>query len=167
MKLAKFALWSVFVVALLVAPFVVVTKGNDYKLARFQSNLVSLPHPATSRLVAQHGKIGNFGNGNHIDYWAVEVRSCPNPRAMPRFYQAMRVPVPNYQRNDYDGVKNGTQPVEITVLPSPLPANYHLSAGYSKWNLGNLAGQNGLYTVEIVNSGENDSWGSLFDWRGQ
>ncbi len=96
---------------------------HNYQLARLQSDIASLPHPATSRLVARHGEIGNFGNDNHIDYWAVEVRSSPNPRAAYGFYKDARVPVPNAERNDYDDVKNGTQPVEITVLPSPLPAN--------------------------------------------
>ena len=86
---------------------------------------------------------------------------------MPRFYQATRVAVPNDQDDDSSDVKNGMQPVEIKVLPSPLPANYHLSVGYSKWHLGSLAGQKGLYTIEVANSGENDSWDALLDWRGQ
>ena len=165
-KSTKVALWTIFGIALLAAPFVGMTKWHDYQLVRLQNEVASLPHPASSKLLAQHGKIGNFGNGDHLDYWAVEVRTAPNPRAASHLYQGMRVPVPNAERDDYSGVKNGTQPVEIAVLPSPLPANYNLKVGYYKWNLNALASRSGLYTVEVVNSGENNSLDALLDGRG-
>ena len=141
MKPLKFVLWFGVSVALLAAPFVAVVKWNDRQLARLQNQIAVLKHPPGSNFVARHGEIGNFGNGNHLDFWAVEVRASPDPRVATQFYQAARVRVPNAQDDGYSDVKNGTQPIEVAVLPSPLPANYRVRAGHSSWNLNALAGQ--------------------------
>ena len=162
----KIMLWLGFTLALLATPFVAAEKWHDRQLGQLQNEVGALPHPANSKLLARHGEIENFGNGNHLDYWAIEVRSAPNPRAVKGLYKSLRVPIPNANDDDSSDVKNGTQPIEVTVLPSPLPTNYHLKAGNSVWNLSALAGQNGLYTVEIVNFGENNSLQTLFDLRG-
>ena len=165
-KPLKIVLLLSFTAALLATPFVVAEKWHDRQLAQLQNEVGALPHPVDSKLLARHGEIENFGNGNHLDYWAVEVRSAPNPRAAKGLYRFLRVPVPNANNDDSSDVKNGTQPIEVTILPSPLPTNYHLKAGNSAWNLSALAGQSGLYAVEIVNSGENNSLQTLFDLRG-
>ena len=162
----KIVLWLGFTAALLAMPFVATEKWHDRQLAQLQNEVASLPHPANSKLMARHGEIDNFGNGNHLDYWAIEVRSAPNPRAATGSYKSLRVPVPNANEDASSDVKKGTQPIEVTVLPSPLPTNYHLKAGTSAWNLSTLAGQTGLYAVKIVNSGENNSLQTLFDLRG-
>ena len=170
MKPLKFVLWFGFALALLTAPFVGVAKWNDWQLARLQNEIAVLPHPASSQLVARHGEIRNFGNGNHLDFWAVEVRALPNPRAITSAYGvarygAARVRVPNSDNDGYD-VKSRTQPVEVTILPSPLPANYHLEAGNASWDLKALAGRRGLYAVEVLNWGEEYAPSTYFDWRG-
>lgn len=153
--------------ALLLAPFVIVPKWHDHQLSVLQREIAALRHPANSVFAAKYGEVNNFANGNHIDFWAIEVRSISGSRApLQSVYNGVRVAVPNSGDDDYSDVKNGTQPVEIVLLPSPLPANYHLHAGNSKWNLNFLAGRQGLYTVEIVNSGDNNSLGTAFDGRG-
>lgn len=153
--------------ALLLAPFVIVPRWHDHQLSVLQREIEALRHPENSALVARHGAVDNFANGNHIDFWAVEVRSIRGSRApLQNVYKGVRLPVPNADNDDYSDVKNGTQPVEIVLLPSPLPPSYRLHAGNSTWNLNSLAGCQGLYTIEIINSGENDAIKVMFDGRG-
>lgn len=82
--------------ALILVPSLVVPKFHDGQLTRLQSDLGALAPPSGSTLLAQHGKIGNFGNGDHIDFWAVELRSFSGSRAaVQKAYAGLRVPVPN------------------------------------------------------------------------
>ncbi len=161
----KWLIGLALVLVLLAAPFVGAVGLHNWQLSRLQESVGALSHPAGSSLVARHGDIDNFGNGNHLDYWAVELRSFSGSRAvLQKGYRGLRVPVPNSDDDDFTDVKNGTQPVEIEFLPSPLPRNFHVRGGDNHaWNLARFAGKRGLYIVQVVNSGQMN--GTIFDWR--
>lgn len=153
--------------ALFAAPFVGTVEVHNWQLSQLQNRIGALTHPSGSSFMARHGKIDNFGNGNHLDFWAVELRSSTSRAAVQKAYRGVRVRVPNSNDDAFSDVKNGTQPIEIAFLPSPLPANYRVKVGdNTQWNLKQFAGKRGLYTIEVVNPGENDNLATLFDWRG-
>lgn len=147
---------TLLLLTLLAALFVLDAKTKDWQLVQLQNDIGALQHPPGSRFVARHGLSGDelFGNGHHFDFWAVELRSFSGSRAaLQGSYEGLRVPVPSDDDYYTPGVKDGTQPVEIEFLPSPLPANFHLPMGASnRWNLARCVGRRQLYLVQVVNS---------------
>ena len=164
--------WVLRAAALLICVPVALCAGSvlfhNVELAQLQNRVGGLRHPARSQFGARYGTIGNRGNGNHLDYWAAELRASSLPRnSIERNYTGQRVAVPHAEDEPSSDVKNGTQPVEIEFLPSPLPAHYHIqNGGLDSWDVSRFAGQRGLYVVEIVNFGGNDGADTFFDWRG-
>ncbi len=155
-------------IAFVFGPFIVVPRWNDWQLSRLQNAIAATKHPDSSKFVARHGEILNFGNGNHNDFWAVELRSLSTAQkqtVLKAVYEGQRLPVPN---NDYQQeIPNGTQEVFWQLLPSPLPKNYVFKQNNGEWNLSRFAGARDLYVVQIANIGENDNLSVFFDWRGQ
>jgi hypothetical protein len=138
---------------------------NNSRMSRLERNFAGLSHPASSQFLRREKFIGLIGNGNHCDFVVAELRSYSKTGQIRSAYAASRLAVPNDADDDSQGTKGGTQPVELEFLPSPLPKGYRWKYhGVFDWNLSALAGQH-LYVVIMHNSGENDSWDSLCDWR--
>jgi hypothetical protein len=133
-------------------------------LWQFERRFGAISHPPQSKLVARTHEIGLFGNGNHCDFLVAEVRSFNgSSNGVRNFYRKTRVAVPNRADNGYSDVKNGTQPVETEFLRSPLPKNYRWKFSFAKpIDLSASSGRKNLYVVFINNSGENNSWDSMF-----
>jgi hypothetical protein len=154
-------------VLLPILPFIVVTQLNNWRLNQLESEFAALSHPPNSKYVARFNDIGNFGNGNHLDFLVTELRVKTGDGQIGEFYKGKTVPIPNAADDDFQRVKDGRQPLDIIFLPSPLPANYEIKHGYAKpWNLNFAAGQKNLYVVGVWNTGESNSFGSMFDLRG-
>lgn len=152
---------------LLFGLFLLTPLYNNFRLLKLEQNFAAMSHLPLSKFVARTKDVGLFGNGNHCDFFVAELRSFSgSPNAARKFYESIRVAVPNNADEDFQGVKDGTQPVEIIFLPSPLPANYRWKYHYNDtWDLSHLAGQKYLYIVLILNSGESYSWESWCDSR--
>jgi len=142
-----------------VLPFIVVTKLNDWRLNQLETEFVALSHPPASDFVARYKTISTFGNVNRVDFAVMELRAKTGKGQIAEFYKGKAVWVPSRADEDYQRIKNGRQPVEITFLPSPLPANYSVKS----WDLNFAAGRKGLYLVQIINYGENWDLASMFD----
>ncbi len=167
MKRSRGCLVVLALVFLFLSPFLLTPLYNNLRLSAFERRFASLTHIPDSEFIARTQDIGLFGNGNHCDFFVAELRSSPRSQnAVRRFYESTRVAVPNSANDDFQDVKNGTQPVEIRFLPSPLPANYRWKYHYNEpWDLARLAGRKHLYIVLLLNSGENNSWDSACDLR--
>lgn len=152
---------------LILGLFLLTPLYNNFRLRQFERNFAAMAHPPQSKFVARTQEVGLFGNGNHCDFFVAELRSSSSSQnTIRKFYQSTRVAVPNSVDEDFQGVKNGSQPVEIEFLPSPLPANYRWNYHYNEpWNLSHLAGQKNLYIVLILNSGASYGWESWCDLR--
>ena len=154
-------------IGVIIGPFIGMTKWNDWQLSRLQRAISALKHPANSKFVARHGEILNFGNGNHNDFWAVELRAlsvAQKQAVLKAVYDGKRVPVPN---DDYQQeISDGTQEVFWQLLLSPLPKNTVYKLNNGTWNLSRFAGARDLYVVQVANIGENDNLSVLLNWRG-
>jgi hypothetical protein len=134
--------------------FVIMPQIDNREYAQFQADFALIPHPSNSKYVARFGDMGLFGNGHSVDFLVSELRIKTGDGQIGEFYKDKTVPVPNADDDDYQGVKNGRQPIIVLFLPSPLPPNYRIEHGTSKtWNLNFAAGQKNLYIVEVCNYG--------------
>ncbi|MBW3637700.1 MAG: hypothetical protein KY445_14740 [Armatimonadetes bacterium] len=142
------------------------TLYNNFRLWNFERNFAAISHPPQTKFIARTKEVGLFGNGNHCDFLVAEVRSfIGSPNAVRNFYKSTRIAVPNDLDDGSQGVQDGTQPVEIVLLPSPLPKNYRWKYHINEIDLSSTAGQKDLYVVLIANYGESYSWDSMCDFR--
>lgn len=154
------------VLGLLVAPSVWAVRFHDGQLSRMQAQVAVAPHPRGSTLVARRCGLATWGSGILFRYWTFELRSLSgSPATLDKAYRGLRVRVPSSGLYPNPGVTNGTQAVDIEVLPSPLPRNYFIPIGMTTGcRLGKFAGRRNLYLVKVVSSGDSNSLAARLDW---